>query len=69
MKSIIRNYRITALVGILIFTNAFGQSGIEIPKQEIPEEYEFIEEVEGKDWDECNKKINSKYFNSKLPET
>jgi peroxiredoxin len=40
MRSIFRNPRITALVGMLIFTNAFAQSGIEIPQQKIPQEYE-----------------------------
>ena len=45
MKSIFRNHRITTLVGILIFTNAFGQSGVEIPKQEIPQEYEFTAKI------------------------
>lgn len=35
-----------------------------LSEREILEEYEFVEEVEGKDWDECNKKINSKYFNN-----
>jgi len=34
-----------ALLGILLFTNVFGQSGIEIPKQEIPEEYEFTAKI------------------------
>jgi hypothetical protein len=29
------------------------------------EEYDFIEEVEGKNWAECIQKINQKYFNKK----
>ena len=45
MKSISRNSRIAALVGILIFTNTFGQSGIEISKQIIPDDYEFIAKI------------------------
>ncbi len=45
MRSIVRNSRIAALVGMLIFTNAFAQSGLEIPRQEIPQEYEFIAKI------------------------
>lgn len=45
MRSIFRNPRIAALVGMLIFTNAFAQSGIEIPRQEIPKEYEFSAKI------------------------
>ena len=41
MISVIRKFRITALVGMLLFTNAYAQSGIEIPKQHIPADYEF----------------------------
>jgi hypothetical protein len=40
-----------------------------LSEKEIPEGYKLIEEIEGKDWDECNKKINSKHFNSKFTET
>jgi len=65
MKSIIRNYRITALVGILIFTNAFGQSGIEIPKQEIPEEYEFTAKIGDKIPDFTLTLSNGKTISSK----
>ena len=45
MRSILQNPRMAALLGILLFTNVFGQSGIEIPKQEIPEEYEFTAKI------------------------
>ena len=65
MKSIIRNYRITALVGLLIFTNAFGQSGIEIPKQEIPEEYEFTAKIGDKIPDFTLTLSNGKTISSK----
>lgn len=41
MKSIFRNSRVAALVGMLIFTNAFAQSGPDIPKQDIPADYKF----------------------------
>jgi len=40
MKSILVSSKI-ALVGLLIFSNAFGQTVIELPKQEIPAENEF----------------------------
>jgi len=40
MKSILVSSKI-ALVGLLIFSNAFAQPVIELPKQEIPAEYEF----------------------------
>ncbi len=41
MKSIFRNLVITIVVGMLLFTNAIAQSQIQIPRQEIPLEYEF----------------------------
>ena len=71
MKSIFRNHRIAALVGILIFTNAFGQSGIEIPKQDIPEEYEFTAKIGDKIPDftltlSNGKKISSKDWRGKV---
>lgn len=71
MKSIFRNRRIAALVGILIFTNAFGQSGIEIPKQDIPEEYEFTAKIGDKIPDftltlSNGKKISSKDWRGKV---
>jgi len=44
MKSILISTKI-ALVGLLIFTNAFAQSVIEFPKQEIPAEYEFSAKI------------------------
>jgi len=71
MKSIFRNHRIAALVGILIFTNAFGQSGVEIPKQDIPEEYEFTAKIGDKIPDftltlSNGKKISSKDWKGKV---
>jgi peroxiredoxin len=44
MKSILIITKI-ALVGLLIFTNAFAQPVIELPKQEIPGEYEFSAKI------------------------
>ena len=71
MRSIFRNHRIAALVGILIFTNAFGQSGVEIPKQDIPEEYEFTAKIGDKIPDftltlSNGKKISSKDWKGKV---
>jgi hypothetical protein len=31
--------------------------------------YELLEEIEGEDWYECNKKITEKYFNFNSSET
>lgn len=45
MRSILLNPRMFALLGILLFTNVFGQSASDIPKQEIPEEYEFTAKI------------------------
>jgi peroxiredoxin len=44
MKSILISTKI-ALVGLLIFSNAFAQPVIELPAQEIPTEYEFIAKI------------------------
>lgn len=71
MKSIFRNHRIAALVGILIFANAFGQSKVEIPKQEIPQEYEFTAKIGDKIPDftltlSNGKKISSKEWRGKV---
>jgi peroxiredoxin len=44
MKSIFKNTKI-ALVGMLIFTNAFSQSVNELPVQVIPADYEFISQI------------------------
>lgn len=44
MKSIFKNTKIT-LLGLLIFTNAFAQLNIEIPRQEIPADYGFIAKI------------------------
>jgi len=44
MKSIFLNIRI-ALVGLLIFTNAFSQPSEELPTQNVPAEYEFIAKI------------------------
>ncbi len=65
MRSIFRNPRITALVGILIFTNAFAQSGIEIPKQDIPQEYEFLAKIGDKIPDFTMTLTNGKRITSK----
>src|SRR5665647_1096196 len=43
MRSIFKNSKI-ALVGLLIFTNAFSQS-TQIPFQEIPTDYEFTSKI------------------------
>ncbi len=45
MKSIFLYPRLAALVGVLLFSNVFGQSVIEIPRQEIPQEYEFTARI------------------------
>jgi len=44
MKSIFKNTKV-ALVGLLIFTNAFAQSNSEVPYQEVPQDYEFIAKI------------------------
>ena len=44
MKSVFRNTKIT-LLGLLIFANAFAQSNVEIPRQEIPADYGFITKI------------------------
>ena len=44
MKSIFKSFRI-ALVGMLVFTNAFSQPINELPIQEIPAEYEFTAKI------------------------
>ncbi len=44
MKSIFKNTKI-ALIGLLIFTNAFAQPVNEFPNQEIPAEYEFTAKI------------------------
>jgi len=44
MKSIFKNTRI-ALVGLLIFSNAFAQPVNEFPGQEIPADYEFTSKI------------------------
>ena len=44
MKSIFKNTKIT-LLGLLIFTNAFAQSNVEIPRQNIPVDYGFITKI------------------------
>lgn len=44
MKSIFKNIKV-ALVGLLIFTNAFAQNVNELPIQEIPSEYEYIAKI------------------------
>jgi peroxiredoxin len=44
MKSIF-NYTKIALVGLLIFTNAFAQPVNELPNQVIPDEYEFTSKI------------------------
>ncbi len=45
MRSIFCNPRIVFLFGILLFSNVFGQSTFEIPKQVIPEDYEFTVKI------------------------
>jgi len=45
MKSMFQHTRIIVLVGMLLFTNAFAQPVIEIPKQVIPPEYEFTVKI------------------------
>jgi peroxiredoxin len=45
MNRIFRNSRIAVFTGILCFTNAFAQPGSQIPKQEIPAEYEFTVKI------------------------
>lgn len=45
MKTIYRKYWATALLGILISTYAFAQSGDEISKQTIPAEYEYVAKI------------------------
>jgi peroxiredoxin len=44
MRSILVSTKI-ALVGLLIFSNAFAQPVIELPVQEVPAEYEFITKI------------------------
>jgi len=44
MKSIFKNTKM-ALIGLLIFTNAFSQPVTELPAQEIPVDYEFIAKI------------------------
>ena len=44
MKSIFKN-SFTAFLGLMIFSNAFAQPFIELPKQEIPAEYEFTAKI------------------------
>ena len=44
MKSIFKNTKV-ALVGLLIFTNAFAQSNSEVPYQEVPQDYEFTTKI------------------------
>lgn len=36
-----------------------------VDKEKFSDSYEFIEEFEGKDWEECNRQIADKYFNLK----
>ena len=44
MKSIFKNTKL-ALIGLLIFTNAFAQPVRELPTQEIPADFEFIAKI------------------------
>jgi peroxiredoxin len=44
MKSIIINTKM-ALAGLFVFSNAFAQTNIEIPKQDVPASYEFITKI------------------------
>lgn len=64
MKSILRNSKIT-LVGLLIFTNAFAQTGTEVPKQEIPADYGFIAKIGDTVPDFTMKLTNGKKVSSK----
>ncbi len=45
MKSLLRNHALAGFLGVLLFTNLFAQSSVEIPKQEIPQEYEFTAKI------------------------
>ena len=45
MKSIFLYPRLAALVGVMLFSNVFGQRAREIPRQEIPQEYEFTARI------------------------
>ena len=45
MRSIFLNPRLAVLFGILLFSNVFGQSNFEIPRQVIPEDYEFTVKI------------------------
>ena len=45
MKTIFQYTGILVLVGVVILTNSFAQSGIEIPKHIIPDENEFIVKI------------------------
>jgi peroxiredoxin len=44
MRSILVSTKI-ALVGLLIFSNAFAQPTVELPVQKVPAEYEFITKI------------------------
>jgi peroxiredoxin len=45
MKSLFRNHALAGFLGVLLITNLFAQSTAEIPKQEIPQEYEFTVKI------------------------
>ena len=64
MKSIFRNTGFV-LVGLLIFTNAFAQTGSEIKKQEIPADYEFVVKIGDKVPDFTMTLTNGKRVSSK----
>ena len=65
MRSIIQYPRIVALLGMLFYTNAFAQLGTGIPRQEIPEEYEFLVNIGDKIPDFSLSLANGKKISSK----